>query len=259
MTFNNLLVTQEGNTCLITINRADKLNALNIETLQEIKIAVEEANRNETVRIIFLTGAGDKAFAAGADIAEFADFTVEEGTKMAAGGHEVMNTIEQSAKPVIALVNGFALGGGCELAMACHIRIASENARFGQPEINLGLVPGYAGTQRLCQLVGKSKAIEMLITGDPVKANDALQLGLCTQVVPLAELKEAAQKLAAKLSGKSFTAMASILALVNACYAESTDGFELEIEAFGKRFQTPDFVEGTNAFLEKRAADFPGN
>lgn len=234
------------------------MNALNIETLQEIKKAVETANATEGVQCIFLTGAGEKAFAAGADISEFADFSAAQGTQMAADGHAVMNTIENSDRPVIALVNGFALGGGCELAMACHVRIASENARFGQPEVNLGLVPGYAGTQRLCQIVGKGRALELLMTGDAIKADRAFEIGLANQVVPIADLYATGEKMAGKIASKSPVAIGKVIDCVNAHYGHNVDGFNYEIEAFGNSFATEDFKEGTQAFLEKRNAAFTG-
>lgn len=258
MKYTNLITEVKGAHFWVTINRADKLNALNIETLQEIKAAMLEAQQLEEVRVILLTGSGQKAFAAGADIAEFANFTVAEGTKMSADGHAVMNSIENSPKPVIALVNGFALGGGCELAMACHLRIASENARFGQPEINLGLVPGYAGTQRLCHIIGKGKALELLLTGDAIKADEAFRLGLANQVVPIEELYTAGETLANKIASKSPIASGRIISSVNAAYAFDQDGNKTEIHAFGASFGTEDFKEGTQAFLQKRNAVFTG-
>lgn len=235
------------------------MNALNIATLREIKEAVEEANADNEVRVILLTGAGLKAFAAGADISEFADFTAAQGTKMAADGHAVMNTIENSRKLVIALINGFALGGGCELAMASHLRIASENARFGQPEVNLGLLPGYGGTQRLCQLVGKGRAMALLLSGDAIKADEALAIGLVNQVVPLEELHAAGERMAAKYDEKAPLSLAAIIRCVNDLYSDTADGFQTEIHAFGNSFGTADFKEGTQAFLQKRPASFKGN
>jgi len=255
----NLLTESKGSNFWISINRADKMNALNIDTLREIKLAVAEANASAAIKVIFLTGVGQKAFAAGADIAELASFSVEEGTKMSADGHSVMNSIEQSPKPVIALVNGFALGGGCELAMACHMRIASNNARFGQPEINLGLIPGFAGTQRLCQLIGKGKAMELLLSGNAIKADEALSLGLVNQVVPLEELYATAEKFAEILSSKSPVALARVIESVNAHYSFEQDGFQKEIKEFGASFGTDDFKEGTQAFLHKRSAHFKGS
>jgi enoyl-CoA hydratase len=183
--YNNIVTEIKNNICYITINRESKMNALNIETLAEIKTAVESIYTNTEVKGVILTGAGQKAFAAGADIAEFANFTVEQGARMSADGHAVMNAIENCPKPVIAAVNGFALGGGCELAMCCHMRIAAENAKFGQPEVNLGIIPGYAGTQRLPQLIGKGRALELLMTGDAINAAEAHRLGLVNHVVAL--------------------------------------------------------------------------
>src|SRR5688572_16618677 len=183
MTYNNIITKAENEILTITINRESKLNALNIETLQEIKHAVKSVYNDKTIKGLIITGSGNKAFAAGADIAEFANFTVEEGTRMSEEGHSVLNTIENSPKPIIAAVNGFALGGGCELAMACHIRVASENAKFGQPEVNLGIIPGYGGTQRLTQLVGRGKSMELTLTGDLISATEAKTLGLVNHVV----------------------------------------------------------------------------
>ncbi len=256
MSFNNILTQKEGNAFIITINRESKLNALNYETLQEIKQAVLSVQNDKSVRGIILTGAGLKAFAAGADISEFADFNTEQGTKLSADGHGVMNTIEQSSIPVIAAVNGFSLGGGCELAMACHIRIASENAKFGQPEVNLGLPPGYAGTQRLVQLVGKGKALEMLLTADIINAQDALQYGLVSKVVPIDQLMDICKEMVNKFETKSPMAIAKVIQCVNEHFKNTSPGFEKEISEFGKSFGTDDFKEGTKAFLEKRKPDF---
>lgn len=258
MSYENILTATSGNILTITINRESKMNALNIQTLQEIKTAVEAVQNDSAIRGIILTGAGSKAFAAGADIAEFANFSVAEGTKMSADGHAVMNAIENSTKPVIAAVNGFALGGGCELAMACHMRVASDNARFGQPEVNLGVIPGYAGTQRLVQLIGKGKALELLFTGDAVKADQALALGLVNQVTTIEELLPTCTKIVDKIATKAPLAIARIIDCVNDHFAEGKDGFQREIAEFGNSFGTADFKEGTTAFLEKRAADFKG-
>ena len=232
------------------------MNALNIELLQEIKRAVLEAQNDSTIRGIIITGSGEKAFAAGADIAEFAQFTVQQGTQMSADGHSVMNTIENCRLPVIAAVNGFALGGGCELAMSCHMRIASENARFGQPEVNLGVPPGYGGTQRLVQLIGKGKALELLITADMIKAPEALQLGLVNEVVPLADLKTKCIEIIDKIATKSPQAVAKVIKCVNDYFNEGKDGMQTEIENFGTSFETSEFIEGTAAFLEKRTANY---
>ncbi len=256
MSYQHILSEKEGHVQLIILNRESKLNALNIELLAELKAAVSEAEKDIDIRGIIITGAGSKAFAAGADIAEFAQFSVQEGTKMSADGHAVMNTIENCSKPVIAAVNGFALGGGCELAMACHMRIASENARFGQPEVNLGVPPGYGGTQRLVQLIGKGKALELLMTGDMIKADEALSLGLVNQVVPQEELLNTCRMLLDKIRTKSPQAVHKVIQCVNAFFAEGKDGMQTEIELFGNSFETTEFAEGTSAFLEKRSPSF---
>lgn len=254
--YENILVGKEQGICTITINRENKLNALNIQTLQEIKAAVTEANSDKSIGGIIITGMGSKAFAAGADISEFVNFTPKQGNNMSAEGHEVMNTIESSGKPVIAAVNGFALGGGCELAMACHMRIASENAKFGQPEVNLGVPPGYGGTQRLIQLIGKGKATELLLTGDAIGANEAHEYGLVNEVLPIEDLLPRCQQILTKIAGKSPSAIAKVIRCINAHFAEGKDGYLTEIEEFGHAFGTKDFKEGTDAFLNKRKASF---
>lgn len=232
MSYNNILTHHEGSAFIITINRENKLNALNHQTLQEIKNAVLSVQSTKSVRGIILTGSGTKAFAAGADISEFAKFNTEQGGQLSSDGHVVMNTIEQSAIPVIAAVNGFSLGGGCELAMACHIRIASENAKFGQPEVNLGLPPGYAGTQRLVQLVGKSKALEMLLTADIINAQQALHFGLVSSIVPIEQLMSTCKELVDKFATKSPSAMAMVISCVNDHFKNTSPGFEKEIAEF---------------------------
>lgn len=254
--YNNIISTAENGVCTITINRENKLNALNIETLQEIKQAVEAANADKSTGGIIITGAGQKAFAAGADISEFVNFSVKEATKMSADGHAVMNTIEQSAKPVIAAVNGFALGGGCELAMSCHLRLASENAKFGQPEVNLGVPPGYGGTQRLIQLIGKGKATQLLLTAEAIGANEALEYGLVNEVLPMEDLLPRCHDILNKIAGKSPKAVAAVIQCINAHFDAEADGFKTEIDAFGHAFGTTDFKEGTDAFLNKRKASF---
>jgi len=226
--------------------------------LQEIKTEVEAAQQNEHVKGIIITGSGTKAFAAGADIAEFSEFSVMEGTQMSASGHEVMNTIENSEKPVIAAVNGFALGGGCELAMACHMRVASENAKFGQPEVNLGVPPGYGGTQRLIQLVGKGKAIELLLTADAIDASTALNLGLVNYVVTQENLLEKCREILSKTATKSPVAVAKVIRCVNDSFRPNVNGMQREIYEFGEAFVTEDFKEGTDAFLNKRKPNFSG-
>ncbi|MCB9262088.1 MAG: enoyl-CoA hydratase/isomerase family protein [Flavobacteriales bacterium] len=240
----------------ISINREDKMNALNSVVLREIKMAITVAETNDEVFGILITGKGQKAFAAGADIAEFKDFDISEGTKLSRDGHDVMNTLENCKKPTIAAVNGFALGGGCELAMACHLRVASSNAKFGQPEINLGLIPGYGGTQRLVQYIGKTKATELLITGDMISADEAFKLGLVNYVVETDQLFDKCYEILDKVSNKSPQAVSAIFACVSDYFNSDKNGMNSEIESFGKRFQTTDFIEGTNAFVEKRRANF---
>lgn len=256
MSYLHLLTQKEGNAFIIKINRESKLNALDIDTLQEIKYAVLSVQNDPEVRGIILTGVGTKAFAAGADISEFAGFNVKQGTQMSEDGHSVMNTIETSAIPVIAAVNGYSLGGGCELAMACHIRVASENARFGQPEINLGLPPGYGGTQRLVQLVGKGKSLEMLLTAEPINAQEALSLGLVSKVVPMEELMNTCHDYINKFATKSPSAISMVISCINDHFKGTFPGFEKEISEFGRSFETKDFKEGTTAFLEKRKPNF---
>ncbi|MCB9251696.1 MAG: enoyl-CoA hydratase/isomerase family protein [Flavobacteriales bacterium] len=256
MSYQNILTEKKGNAFIITINRENKLNALNIETLQEIKYAILSVQNDREVRGIILTGAGQKAFAAGADIAEFAEFNVKQGTQMSSDGHDVMNTIESSAIPVIAAVNGFSLGGGCELAMSCHIRVASENAKFGQPEVNLGLPPGYGGTQRLIQLIGKGKSTELLLTADLIKADEALSLGLVSKVVPIDTLMDTCKEYIQKISQKSPSAISKVISCINDHFKGTEAGFEKEISEFGLAFETSDFKEGTSAFLEKRSPNF---
>lgn len=255
--YNTILVSQEDATQWITINRPNQLNALNKETIEELHTAINEANANVAVRVIVLTGSGEKAFVAGADIKEFADFTQEQGKNLAKEGQEkLFNLIEQSNKPVIAAVNGFALGGGLELAMASHIRIATSNARLGLPEVSLGVIPGYGGTQRLAQLVGKGKANEMIFTAGMITASEALQWGLVNDVCEPADLAEKVTKLAGKIAQNSSTAIASAIRAVNASLTDGVNGFEVEIDEFGACFGTPDFYEGTTAFIEKRKPNF---
>lgn len=258
MSFENILVEQNGYVQTITINRPAQMNALNKQTITELHEALKAANDAESVGVVILTGAGEKAFVAGADIKEFAAFSVEEGKQLAAKGQEMLfSFIENMTTPVIAAVNGFALGGGLELAMASHIRIASSNARMGLPEVTLGVIPGYGGTQRLAQLVGKGKANEMIFTGGMIPADDAHKWGLVNNVVEPDALLEAANKIASKIVANSSTAIAAAIRSVNALYAKGGQaGFDTEIEEFGKCFGTKDFKEGTTAFIEKRAAKF---
>jgi enoyl-CoA hydratase len=257
--YKTLIIEVKDQIFYITINREDKLNALNIQTLTDIKNAILSIYNDSSIRGVIITGKGSKAFAAGADIAEFANFTVEEGTRMSEEGHAVLRAIDHCPKPVIAAVNGFALGGGNELAMSCHIRVCSEKAKFGQPEVNLGITPGYAGTQRLAQLIGKSKALEFLMTGDVIDANTALELGLVNHVVPADQLINKCEEILNKIKTKAPMAIASVIRCVNAFYEKRADGNNIEINEFGNFFGSEDFIEGTQAFLEKRPANFRGN
>ena len=259
MEYENILVTFEGPLALITINRPNKLNALNKDTIKELHNALSGLEKDKKVNVIIITGSGEKAFVAGADIAEFANFSVKQGTKLAAKGQELLfDFIENLSKPVIAAINGFALGGGLELAMACHFRVASENAKMGLPEVSLGVIPGYGGTQRLPLLVGKGRAMEMIMTAGMIDAPRALDYGLVNHVVPQEELLALCTQLANKISNNSPVAIRYAIKAINDCFNSSENGYDTEIEGFGKCFGTADFKEGTNAFLEKRKARFPG-
>ena len=250
-TYQNLKTTIENGICTITINRPDKMNALNRETVQEIGDAVKEANESKEVFSIIITGEGPKAFAAGADIKEFLGLTKEQGMAMAKAGQDVFLSIENSPKPVIAAVNGFALGGGCELAMACHLRIASENAKFGQPEVNLGLIPGYGGTQRLIRYVGRSKALELMMTAEMLNAHKAMELGLVNHVVAQESLHAKCVEILNEIKSKSPFAIGAVIRAANA-YDETSKGFDAELTEFGKCFASEEIKEGISAFLEKR-------
>lgn len=254
----NLKTKLENNILFITINREDKMNALNIELLAELKNIMEEIYENQEVKGVIITGSGNKSFAAGADIAEFSNFTVRQGKEMSQNGHRIFNLIENCTKPVIAAVNGFALGGGCELAMACHIRVAADNAKFGQPEVNLGIIPGYGGTQRLVQLIGKGKALELLVTADMINANDALQWGLVNHVVPQENLIPKCKEILQKIFSKSPLNIKQIIHLVNAHFSKTVNAMDIEMDEFGDCFGAEDFKEGTTAFLEKRKPNFSG-
>ncbi|WP_282134789.1 enoyl-CoA hydratase/isomerase family protein [Seonamhaeicola maritimus] len=259
MNFNNILTDFQDGITTITINRPKKLNALNQETINELHQAFKDADLDEDSKVIIITGSGEKAFVAGADISEFADYSMEEGEYLAANGQKVLfDFVENLSTPVIAAVNGFALGGGLELAMACHFRVASDNARMGLPEVSLGVIPGYGGTQRLTQLVGKGRAMEMIMTAGMIDANKALSNGLVNHVTSQDELLSLCEKIAGKIRQNSSVAIAAAIKAVNANYQEGVNGFEVEIKEFGKSFGTEDFAEGTSAFLEKRKADFPG-
>lgn len=255
--YNNLLVENKGQIAVITINRPKQLNALNKETISELNQALNEANQDSGIGVIILTGSGEKAFVAGADIKEFADFSIAQGGDLAAIGQRTLfNFLENLSTPVIAAVNGFALGGGLELAMCSHIRVASSNARMGLPEVSLGVIPGYGGTQRLAQLVGRGKANEMVFTAGMIKADEALTWGLVNYVVEPDELLGKCEEIAGKILNNSGTAIASAIRAVNANFTDGTNGYEVEIEEFGKCFGTTDFKEGTTAFLEKRKPNF---
>ena len=258
MNFNNILVTIKNSIAQVTINRPKKLNALNKETILELSNAFTSLENNEAVKVILLTGSGEKAFVAGADISEFAHFSVEEGGDLARKGQDVLfNLVENLAKPVLALINGFALGGGLELAMSCHFRIASDNAKMGLPEVSLGVIPGYGGTQRLPQLVGKGKAMEMIMTAGMISAQEAKEYGLVNYVTTQEELLPLAEKLASKILRNSTVAISGAIKAVNASFATAVNGYDVEINEFGACFGTEDFSEGTTAFLEKRKPNFP--
>ena len=256
--FETLLTDLTDGILLVTINREDKLNALNKTVLKELNEAIDELYSNAAIKGLILTGKGPKAFVAGADITEFGGLNEESGKALAQYGHDTFFRLERSPKPVIAAVNGFALGGGCELAMACHIRVASDNAKFGQPEVNLGIIPGYGGTQRLVQLIGKGKAIELLTTADLIDAPTALRLGLVNHVVPAAELLDLARSIINKITSKAPVAIAKVIEAVNAHFTGGVDGFQAEVDLFAKCVVTEDFTEGVSAFLGKRKADFKG-
>lgn len=257
MSYENITISQKERVQTITINRPKQLNALNKATIQELHEALKAASKDEDTRVIILTGSGEKAFVAGADIKEFADFNIEQGQDLAANGQEILfNFLQNLSTPVIAAVNGFALGGGLELAMAAHIRIASENAKLGLPEVSLGVIPGYGGTQRLSQLVGRGKAMEMITTAGMISANEAKDWGLVNHVVPQEELIALAEKIASKICNNSGSAIKSAIKAINANYVDGLNGYTVEVTEFGNCFGTDEFKEGTVAFLEKRKADF---
>lgn len=259
MSFQNILVERKGSVACITINRPEKLNALNRATIQELSNAFKSANDDKEIRVIVLTGAGEKAFVAGADISEFANFSHEEGMKLAHDGQEsLFNLVELMTKPVIAAVNGFALGGGLELAMSCHIRLASENAKMGLPEVTLGVIPGYGGTQRLPRLIGRGRASQLIFSAEMITADLAEKWGLVNKVVPQSDLLTESLALADKIAKNSPTAISNAIVAIEAGYTSGKDGFNTEIECFGKSFSTQDFKEGTTAFLEKRKPVFLG-
>ncbi|MEO9572352.1 MAG: enoyl-CoA hydratase-related protein [Polaribacter sp.] len=257
MNFENILVKKNDSLAQITINRPKKLNALNKATINELNIAFKSLEDDNDVRVIILTGSEKKAFVAGADISEFANFSVEQGIELSRLGHEILfDYVENLSTPVIAAVNGFALGGGLELAMSCHFRIASDNAKMGLPEVSLGVIPGYGGTQRLPQLVGKGKAMEMIMTAGMISAEEAKELGLVNYVTTQEELLPLAEKIANKIMRNSSVAISAAIRAINASFEDGTNGFDIEIDEFGECFGTEDFKEGTTAFLNKRKPKF---
>ena len=257
MNFENILIELKENLAVITINRPAKLNALNKNTIEELHDAFKALDLDASVKAIIITGSGEKAFVAGADISEFSNYTIEEGTELARKGQVLLFDFVQNLNtPVIAAINGFALGGGLELAMAAHFRVASSNAKMGLPEVSLGLIPGYGGTQRLPQLVGKGKAMEMIMTAGMISAEEAKEWGLVNYVVEQEELLSLCEKLASKITRNSSSAIAAAIKAVNANYTNCVNGFSVEIEQFGVSFNTNDFEEGTTAFLEKRKPNF---
>jgi len=256
--YQTLLASIENGILVITINRPDKLNALNKDVFTDLDSALNEIENNPEIRSVIITGAGPKAFVAGADISEFGGLNKNEAMALAKRGQDIFARIENCSKPIVAAVNGFALGGGCELSMACHFRIASDNAKFGQPEVNLGLIPGYGGTQRLVQLIGKGRALELLMSGNMIDANTALQYGLVNYVVKQEELLAKARSILESINSKAPLSVAACIKAANAVYDETINGFDLEIKEFGNCFDTEDMKEGTSAFLEKRKASFKG-
>lgn len=257
MEFQNIRLEINNNIAIVTVNRPDKLNALNALTMSELKSVFTKLNKDDNVYVIILTGAGEKAFVAGADISELNKLDMIAAKSFAESGQDVFNTIENSDKPVIAAVNGFALGGGCELALACHIRIASENARFGQPEVNLGIIPGYGGTQRLARLINSGRAMEMILTGDMIDANEALRIGLVNHVYPQDELMQKALEMTGKIASKGLHAVRLAIKAINIVdEISSREGQNYEASLFAICCGTEDFKEGTSAFLEKRKPSF---
>ncbi|HEY2725718.1 MAG TPA: enoyl-CoA hydratase-related protein [Parafilimonas sp.] len=258
MTYQTLLTSLENNIFIITINRPEKLNALNKTVIEELSAAIDEVHANDEIKSAIITGAGEKAFVAGADISEFLSLGEKSGEELARKGQQnVFDKIENSLKPIIAAVNGFALGGGCELALACHFIIASENAKFGQPEVNLGLIPGYGGTQRLAQLIGRNRAMQFIMTGEMINAKDAGQYGIANRVVSQKELLDETKKILQAINTKASLAIAKVIEVINN-FDHTQQGYDFEIKKFGECFSTEDVKEGVTAFLEKRRANFKG-
>lgn len=252
-----LLSSIENGIFTITINRPDKLNALNKAVMDELNSAMDEVYNNSEIKSVIITGAGPKSFVAGADISEFVGLSKEQGMSMAKKGQQLFDKIENCPKPVLAAVNGFALGGGCELALSCHFIYATENAKFGQPEVNLGLIPGYGGTQRLTQVIGRNRAMELLMSGNTFTAKEAMEYGMVNNVVPAEELLSKSKEILTTIQSKAPIAVAKIIECVNN-FDHTQQGYDLEIEKFGECFVTEDMKEGTSAFLEKRKANFKG-
>ena len=257
MNYQNLLVDIKNSVAILTINRPDKLNALNNLTLSELKNVFDELKNNDEVKVIIITGSGEKAFIAGADISELNKLNMISGKEFAEHGQEIFGLIEEFEKPVIAAVNGFALGGGCELALACHFRVASENAKFGQPEVNLGIIPGYGGTQRLTRLINSGRAMEYILTGDMINAAEALRIGLVNHIYTQKELIASTIEIANKIISKSQHAVKMAIKAVKAVdEVSSKEGQSYEANLFAVCCGTDDFTEGTSAFLEKRKPNF---
>ncbi len=254
--YQTLLTEQEQGILTVTVNRPDKLNALNRQVFDDLYQLMDQVESDPTIRGVILTGAGPKAFVAGADIAEFTSLSNEEAMTLAKRGQDCFFRIERCAKPIVAAVNGFALGGGCELAMSCHIRLASENTKFGQPEVNLGLIPGYGGTQRLTQLIGKGRALELMMSGNMINASEAHRMGLVNHVHTAESLMEEAKKLLQTILSKGPHAVGRVIAAVNAAGSPNDAGYDTEVQLFGDCFGTDEMKEGVGAFLEKRAPRF---
>lgn len=256
--YKTLLTSLENGIFIVTVNRPDKLNALNKDVMSDLNAVMNEIESNAAIKAVIITGSGQKAFVAGADISEFVGLSNEEGKALAKTGQDIFFRIENCSKPIVAAVNGFALGGGCELAMACHFRVASENAKFGQPEVNLGLIPGYGGTQRLVQLIGKGRALELIMTGNMIDASIALEYGLANHVVPQDDLLSKAKMILEQIIAKAPLAIAKCITAANAVFSNE-NGYDVELNSFGDCFGTNDMKEGTSAFLEKRKPQFKGN
>lgn len=259
MNYKTILVEISEKVAIITINRPDKLNAINLEVIAELEKAFDEMERNNDVGVVILTGSGEKSFVAGSDISALASYSPEKAREYSVIGNKFLSRLQNFSKPVIAAVNGFALGSGCEIALACHIRLAADNAKFGQPEVQLGLIPGHGGTQRLARIVGFGKAVEMILTGNSIDANEAYRIGLVNKVVPQSELRNVALEMARAILSKSPIAVSIAIKAINLNFETSLSrGLELEAEFFSECFKTEDFAEGTKAFLEKRKPQFKG-